>query len=260
MNKEIEPIGEDRSGGIQVIARAATILNALGDTPGGMSLAEIAKAVQLPRSTVQRIVNALGQEEIVHADRSDGVRLGPALLRLVARVHTDVVSIVTPHLERLCREAEETVALGRISGRELAFVHAIVAEQELRIVPRVGASLHIHSTSGGRALLALLSDKDVRALVGEDYERVTEHTVRSAAALLRELRTIRSTGYAWESNETSEGISSVSVAIDTILGRYAISVVLPTARLKAKRQAIVQLSMNLKEALNSEIGCKNVTP
>ncbi|WP_459252506.1 IclR family transcriptional regulator domain-containing protein [Paraburkholderia sediminicola] len=50
---------------------------------------------------------------------------------------SDVVSIVTPHLERLYRKAEETVALGRISGCELAFVHAIVAEQELRSTARV---------------------------------------------------------------------------------------------------------------------------
>ncbi len=47
---------DEKTGGIQVIARAAKILNALGEHPGGMSLGEIAHAVDLPRSTVQRIV------------------------------------------------------------------------------------------------------------------------------------------------------------------------------------------------------------
>ena len=43
---------EERSGGIQVISRAATILNALGKHPHGMSLGAIANDVDLPRSTV----------------------------------------------------------------------------------------------------------------------------------------------------------------------------------------------------------------
>ena len=38
---------DEKSGGIQVIARAAKILNALGEHPGGMSLGEIAQAVDL---------------------------------------------------------------------------------------------------------------------------------------------------------------------------------------------------------------------
>ncbi len=63
---------DEKTGGIQVIARAAKILNALGEQPGGMSLGEIAQAVKLPRSTVQRIVAALDSAELV---RSSGGRI-----------------------------------------------------------------------------------------------------------------------------------------------------------------------------------------
>ncbi|NLY64963.1 MAG: helix-turn-helix domain-containing protein, partial [Alcaligenaceae bacterium] len=50
---------ESRQGGIQVIARSGAILRALAANPQGISLATIANHVKLPRSTVQRIVNAL---------------------------------------------------------------------------------------------------------------------------------------------------------------------------------------------------------
>lgn len=245
---------DERSGGIQVIARAAAILNTLGDLHDGLSLAEIAKQVDLPRSTVQRIVQALAQEGLVQADRSDGVKLGPALLRLVARVHTDVVAVVTPYLQQLCGEVEETVAVGRVSGSQLAFIHAAVAERQLRVVPQVGASLPLYSTSGGRALLSLSSDSDAMALVGTTFERITPHTVRSASALAAILQQARTLGYATESNETELGISSVAIALDTVLGRYSISVVIPSDRFAARRDMVIERLLVMKRTLHNEIG------
>ena len=51
---------EDKSAGmgVQVIARAASVLRALEGKPEGLSLAQIAREVGLARSTVQRIVAA----------------------------------------------------------------------------------------------------------------------------------------------------------------------------------------------------------
>ncbi|ASW04344.1 MULTISPECIES: IclR family transcriptional regulator [Burkholderiaceae] len=248
------PADDERGGGIQVIARASSILNALGETPGGMSLGQIAKAVDLPRSTVQRIVNALAHADLVRADRPNGVMLGPTLLRLVAKVHTDVVAMVDSHLAELTKHLNETVALARGSGRELAMVHVLVAERDLRVVPRVGTTVPLHSTAGGKALLALESDRHVTELMGRTFERLTLRTVHSRSALLRELGSIRSAGVAYDEDETEVGIASVAMAVDTILGKYAVSVVLPTARLPAQRERIVASLQRCKDAMNSEIG------
>ena len=54
--------------GIQVISRAASILRALRDEPDGLSLGQIATRVELPRSTVQRIVRSTAT-----ADRVKGM-------------------------------------------------------------------------------------------------------------------------------------------------------------------------------------------
>ena len=48
--------------GIQVISRAVKVLRALEGKPDGLSLSAIANEVDLPRSTVQRIVGALATE------------------------------------------------------------------------------------------------------------------------------------------------------------------------------------------------------
>lgn len=139
---------DEKTGGIQVIARAAKILNALGEHPSGMSLGEIAQVVDLPRSTVQRIVAALDSAELVRSSGAGGLRLGPALLKLLSSVNTDVVDLVKPLMEKLSADTNETVSLSRASGSQLAVVHYVVASRELRVVPRIGLDLPLYSTSG----------------------------------------------------------------------------------------------------------------
>lgn len=253
MNIE-QSVDEERSGGIQVIARAAAILNALGSHPQGLSLGAIANEVQLPRSTVQRIVAALGEEGMVRAEGAGGVRLGPMLLRLVSTIHSDVIAIASPYLQQLCHETEETVALGRASGRQIANIHHIVAERELRVVPKFGLNLPIYSTSAGRALLSLISDQEIRQLVGETLEPATSNTVKDINALLAKVAQVRASGISMENGETVLGISSVATAIDTILGHYSISVLIPTERRDAKLQMVQQAIMRCKESLIGEIG------
>ena len=57
-----------------------------GRSKPSLSLAKIARRVELPRSTVHRIVTALEAESlVVHASPSGGYRLGPELVRFAAR-------------------------------------------------------------------------------------------------------------------------------------------------------------------------------
>nr|WP_232310083.1 MULTISPECIES: helix-turn-helix domain-containing protein [Francisella] len=53
---------------IQVISRAINVLKSISNEPGGMSLGDIAKKVELPRSTVQRIVAALEAEGFIRSE------------------------------------------------------------------------------------------------------------------------------------------------------------------------------------------------
>lgn len=245
---------DDKTGGIQVIARAAKILNALGEHPGGMSLGEIALAVGLPRSTVQRIIAALDNAQLVRSSGAGGLRLGPALLKLISSVHSDVVDLVKPGLEQLSAETNETVSLARASGTQLAIVHYIVASRELRVVPRMGLNLPLYSTSGGRALLALESNDDVRVMMGEAYRELTDKTIKTLPQLLEVINEVRKTGISYDRGETLEGISTMAVALDTLFGRFSISLLVPTARFNKHEDIYREALLRCKEKLVSEIG------
>ena len=80
-----------RRSGVQVIARAATILRSLEGEPEGLSLRDIASRVDLPRSTVQRIVTALADEHLlIAASAKMRVKLGPALIRLANATNNEI--------------------------------------------------------------------------------------------------------------------------------------------------------------------------
>ena len=88
--------------GIQVIARAAAILQALKQDRSGLSLGKIAEAVDLPRSTVQRIVGALQGERLVISDASGrGFRLGPEVNALAEATRYNIVERLPPVAQRV---------------------------------------------------------------------------------------------------------------------------------------------------------------
>jgi DNA-binding IclR family transcriptional regulator len=83
--------------GVQVIARATDVLRALEAEPGRLSLAKIARRVELPRSTVHRIVTALEAESlVVPASPSGGYRLGPKLARFAASAGGELRELCAP--------------------------------------------------------------------------------------------------------------------------------------------------------------------
>ena len=103
---------ENRKNGIQVIARAANVLRLLKRNQSGLSLGQISKQVSLPRSTVQRIVNALQAESLVISNASGGgLRLGPEVNALAQATSYNVVETCRLFLTELTEVTGETACL-----------------------------------------------------------------------------------------------------------------------------------------------------
>jgi DNA-binding IclR family transcriptional regulator len=252
---------EDDRGGIQSIARAASVLRALGHRQDGMSLGEIAGAVGLPRSTVQRLVQALQQERLVEAGgpAGPGVRLGPALAELAGTIRVDVVRVVHPHLQALFDTLHETVDIAQAQGREVQFLDQIVSDRALRAVSRKDSRLSLHWLACGKALLAAMSDADVAHLLGPALSPATPSSITSLPALQAELADVRGSGFAYDREESSEGICAIAAGIMTGRGRhYAVSVVVPVQRfepaLPAIRAALLVCKTGIEADLKAAMG------
>jgi DNA-binding IclR family transcriptional regulator len=227
-----------RKQSIQVISRAANVLRALQDAPGGLSLGEIAQRVGLARSTVQRIVDALRAEQfVIAASPTSGVRLGPGLVRLGASASVDFDHITRPIIAELSQAVGETVDMSVLKGRSAVFTDQIQGSHRLRAVSAIGDSFPLHCTANGKAILSVLPEDKLRALLRMPLPRMTVNTITRPAELLKEVESCRRTGIAIDDEEHTEGISALGTGLIDPMGRaIAISIPVPTTRFKRIRQ------------------------
>lgn len=237
--RKVETNEEKDGGGKQVIARAAAVLRALEGQTGGLSLAQIAKATGLPRTTVHRIVLALEAQQMAISG-AGGVRLGPALLRLAASAHTDVTVIARPFIEALGRATRETVNLSVFRGLHAISIDQYPSDQELRVISPIGTAFPINTTAHGKAFLADMSDAAVRDLLPKQLEQRTPATIAEFGALLADLTVARENGYAVDNEEHARGVCGLGVVLQTGLNeRYAISLAVPALRFHEQRAALI---------------------
>ena len=220
------------SGLVQVIARAASILWVLREHPEGLSLSQLAKETHLARSTVHRIISTLEVERFVTWVGPNGrVRLGLGLATLGAAVSTDLRRELRPYLESLSLDVDETVDLAVLDRDRVLFIDQVTSLQRLQAVSGIGLTFPLHCTANGKAMLSLLPDEQVIPLLPSKLQSYTPRTLTSRDELLEELRTIRTTGLAFDREEHNVGICAIGAAFKDPSGTLAcISIPVPSIR------------------------------
>jgi DNA-binding IclR family transcriptional regulator len=247
------PSSAGSPGGIQVIARVAHVLRALDGDPGGLSLAQLAERVRLPRSTVHRIVASLASEGFVSAASANGrVRLGPEFLRLAEASRRDRWQELRPHMQNVFDALDDTVDCAILDGEQLRFVDQIPATHGLLAVSVVGSTAPLHCTANGKALLSGLDDDQVIDLLPSRLERYTANTVTSRDKLLEQVREIRETGVGYDREEHTLGITSAAIAVQAAHGALAaLSVLMPTPRLAGREREIEKVLLRVRREVAS---------
>jgi len=242
--------------GIQVIARAAAVLRALEDEPNGLSLAEIAGRVDLARSTVQRIVAALADEQfLIAATPKSRVRLGPAIIRLASATKLELNQLVRPYMEQLSRDLNETIDLSVIQGKAAVFIDQIPGNHRLRAVSAVGERFPLHCTACGKSLLTSLSPEKFERLLHNPLERYTPNTITSAAALQKEIRKAQKDAIAYDVEEYTEGICAIGTVFEDPFGRaYALSIPTPATRFAHNKTKFRAALLECRDAIVSMLG------
>lgn len=259
--KDVHPVlaakddSSDRQN-IQVIARASAILHVLKEHPDGLSLGAIAKLVELPRSTVQRIVDALDRESLVIAAAgTSGVRLGPALIALAAATQFEIVDIARPLMTVLSKQLGETVDLSILDQDKVVFVHQVAGTHRLTALSAIGIGFPLHCSANGKALLAELDDADLNKLKKKiKLTKETKNSIQTWDRLEKELSQIRNTHVAYDWEEHSMGICAISIALRTPAGELAaISVPVPTQRFEPNRLKITTKLLESRDALRQRL-------
>lgn len=222
---------------IQALQRGMKVLDTLLDARTPLKLEDISAITGLPKSTAFRIVvNLLQGQYLVETD--EGYWLGLKLLRFGALVE-----------ERLDLRQQAHLFLTELRDQVNETVHLAVLDDELRVVyleklsaqhavglmiSRVGITAPMHCTALGRAMAAFWPEDEIRAWIQTNgLKAYTDVTITAKDAFLRELREIRSRGYAVDKGEYEASVRCVAAPIRDRTGKViaAVSISAPDTRM-----------------------------
>ncbi|WP_423459900.1 IclR family transcriptional regulator [Ottowia sp. VDI28] len=181
--------------GTQAVRRAAGILRAIAQAnAGGSTLAEVSRRMDLPRSTVHRILGCLVEEGFVERATDRLYRMGPLIheLGLTPTVGAEDVRRWHHAVEAVARRTGVTSYLMRRSGVEAVCLVKVDGNAVVRFVPvDVGQRRLLGVGAGATALLAALDPAQTERIIQSiapsltRYPRLSPEHLRSAAALAR---------------------------------------------------------------------------
>jgi DNA-binding IclR family transcriptional regulator len=204
---------------VQSIERAFAVLGALTDGPVGVT--EVADRVDLPKSTVARLLGSLVREGVVEqVPGGTSYRLGARIVTLAAGVVPlrSLVALARPHLEELASALGEAAGLSIPDGTAVHYIDQVDTAHQVQIRDWTGSRVPMHAVSSGLVLLAGLPSSTLDAFLRRPLERFTDRTVTEPAAIRRRLAGVRRDGYAWVHEEFAEGLNSVAAPIEDRTG------------------------------------------
>jgi DNA-binding IclR family transcriptional regulator len=202
-------------GSIQSIERAAAILRTLATGAGPLRLAEISASLKLAKGTAHGLLRTLTEVGFVEQDRGTGrYRLGDGLSEL--RSHrldpNELRARSMNWADPLAARSGEAVRVVALVGIEVLVVHYVFRPDHSPQRADVGATVPIHATALGKALLAHSPGLQPLLRTGE-LTSYTSRTVTDPNRLAAELLDVRARGYALEFGEHLPDQAGIAAAV-----------------------------------------------
>ena len=242
------------------IERAADVLFLFAqDDQPDLGVTEIAKALEISKAVVHRILTSLRERNLVVVDaESRRYTLGPAVLQLAAayRDRLDVRTLALETMQQLSAATNETATLSVRNGTTRLYVDQVTPPREVRMTVQLGQPFPLHAGSSGKAFLAFLAPAERDAyLADHPLDAVTDQTITDRGVLEAELDRIREQGFAVSLGERQVDAASVAAPVFDVDGVTAvISVCGPLERLRPVVQETAATVVEATRLLSVRLG------
>lgn len=246
---------------VRSLLRSLAILECFSLEKPALSLQEIYRKVELPKSTAFRLVNTLQNAGYLlqRADQRYTLSYKLLLLGSVVRETQDVREITRPLMEELARTSGETVTLSTRSNHERICLDVVDSSSALRSVVLPGDRLPLLYGATGKMFLAQFKDstiEQIRSAQQIPKKRITKRV------LLDIIAEIRRNGYALTRDDRVIGVMAVSVPIRDSSGevQYCMTVTGPTTRFGGREQALIDQTVRTGRRISTLLGFTPVRP
>lgn len=247
----------------QSIERAIEVLMLIGIEP--LTPAEIARRLDVHRSTALRIMDVLFSQRLLRKLPDGRYGIGPALLSLAyhAQDQYSLVRLARPRLMQLSEMYDQTVHLAELQSDQIVYIDKIEPKRSIRLTSRVGDAVCLHTASVAKSILAFASEHVREQLLsGHEFTRFTPTSIESREAYLHELDAVRERGWSTDDGELEEYINCLGVPIRDVTGSVvaAVSIIELKARsdLRAMQQTVLGPLQEAARAISLDLGWNGV--
>lgn len=201
----------------QTVQRALRLMGCFTEEAPTLTIAELARALDLPRTITSRLVNTLVVEGMLERASGDGsLSLGAATLELGARYANSNpwFKMAAGTVDRIAIDSGYTSYLGVVRGRTTVILHRKIGPQPIQVVQSAAFRMPATLSALGKAVLMHRDPAEVATEFGSDsLDILTEHSIATIDELFGDLEASRARGYTTVVNEGMIGLTSVGAAI-----------------------------------------------
>jgi IclR family acetate operon transcriptional repressor len=217
---QVERDADDEAAGrytVRSVARAIRLMELVADgPPDGQSLSDLARALGTSKSTTLALARTLTASGLLR-DVRPGPRytLGTALIRLgdIAHNQLPIGGLCRPLLAEMADLTKMTARVAICDGGFPVFIERVDGPGSVRFHTPLGQREVPYASAAGKAILATMSEPEVRALCGQTgLHARTAHTITDVDSLIDNLALARGNGFAVDDEEDAEGVICVGAA------------------------------------------------
>jgi IclR family transcriptional regulator, KDG regulon repressor len=237
--------------GILVLHKALDILETIREGRSGFTLADLARALDLPKPTAYRIVATMETRGYIARNKGGHYQMTRKLSDLWQNEMEEemLLRAAKPVMQQLVESCRETVNLGVLDAAEVVVISTEESPQSVRMISKVGNRRYLHSTALGKVLLSSLPEKEVQRLIRiQGLPRLTPRTLVSWQSLAKELERIRKQGYALDNEENEPDGRCLGAGIAEAGGRIAAAMSISAPAFRMDMARVRSLAGELRDA------------
>lgn len=242
---------------VPALERGLRLLGEFSRDSRTLGAPELARRLDLPRSTVFRLLSTL--ETLGFLERTgsgNDYRLGMAVLRLGFEYLSslELTELGQPVLARLCDEIRYPCNLVVRDGRSIVYVAKVTPPTPFVSAVHIGTRLPAHATVLGRILLEDLTLPELRVLYPEEHlEAFSDSTPKTVLELFDMVEVDRQRGYVLGEGFYEASISTIAAPVRDESGHIvaALGATIPSGHIESDRlDELVQRVRTSADALS----------
>lgn len=242
---------------VRSIERALKILLCFNSECTELTMTEIARKMELAKSTTSRLIVTLENLRFLKKDQNNKYTLGYNIYNLgrIAKENIDFIEISRPTLQEISKRSKETVILYAVDKGDRVCLDHVESPLVIKRTVKDGERFPLWEGASGRCLLANL-DETLWTKMSKKLSRITDTTISDPKEFIYELEKILKLGYAVSYGESDGEIACISAPIfnrDRKL-MACLSISGPRFRFPENEDNFVQLALEGALSISKQLG------